>query len=77
MPETNLIEIVATDEFHGTTAYPSEHLKSLPTAEQIAKLMTYIEELQGEYELAADRMERARVAVLKQAAKDYLKTLQV
>ncbi len=75
MPQTNLIEIVATDEFHGTAAYPSEYLKSLPRDERIAKLITFIEALQGEYELAADGAERARVAVLKQAAKEYLKTL--
>lgn len=76
MPEKNLIDIDAADEFHTVEARPTEWLKSLPVAEQRAKLQKYIRDLQGEYELAADATERSRIAILTRAAQDYLKDLQ-
>lgn len=72
MPETNLFEIYATDEFHSTAVEPSAWLKSLPIAERIDKLEHYLADLQAEYDMVVDATERARISILKTAARHYL-----
>lgn len=72
MPETNLFEIYATDEFHSTAVEPSEWLKSLPITEQMEKLERYLADLQAEYDLVVDATERARISILKTTARHYL-----
>ncbi|MDQ2696042.1 MAG: hypothetical protein M3Z21_11830 [Pseudomonadota bacterium] len=76
MPEANLFEIYAADEFHTTVAEPSEWLKSLPAEEQIEKIRHYLADLQGEYDQVADSQERSRIAVLMGAARRHLTSLE-
>ncbi len=75
MPESNLFEIQAIDEFRTTVAEPTEWLKSLPVEAQVTKLEHYLQDLQAEYDMVADAAERSRVAVLMRAARDYLTKL--
>jgi hypothetical protein len=75
MPESNLFEIYATDEFRGIAVEPTSFLRSLPQGEQIARLRRYLHDLQAEYEDAADQAEKARISVLQKAARQHLREL--
>ncbi|MDX1654217.1 MAG: hypothetical protein R3310_03270 [Candidatus Competibacteraceae bacterium] len=76
MAEANLFEIEAVDEFHGTEARPSQFLRSLPAQEQLSRVEEYLRCLDSEYKLASDEAEKARVAILRNAARKYLDNLQ-
>lgn len=69
MPDVNLFNIYATDEFRGVAVEPTPFLRSLPQAEQITRLRKYLVDLQGEYNDAADGAEEARISALQEAAR--------
>ena len=75
MPESNLLEITAADEFGTTVAEPTPWLKSLPSDQQISKLSRYIDELNGEYDGASDEKEKSRIAILRRAAQKHIDAL--
>lgn len=75
MADINLFEIQAADEFKTTVAEPTPWLQSLPPAEQARRVKTYLRDLQVEYDEVADATERARIAILMGAAREYLKKL--
>jgi hypothetical protein len=75
MPESKLFDIYASDEFRGVAVEPTAFLRSLPQAEQIARLRKYLDDLQGEYEDAADEAEKARISALQGAARQHLQKL--
>ncbi|MGF1613622.1 MAG: hypothetical protein ACFCVA_06815 [Gammaproteobacteria bacterium] len=76
MSEANLFEIEALDEDHSFRAKPTDWLHSLPLEEQLTKVRHYLSDLQGEYDMLADGAERAHLAVLMGAAKQYLHELE-
>jgi hypothetical protein len=76
MSESNLFEIEALDEDHSTRAKPTARLHSLPVEDQRKKVRHYLSDLQGEYDLLADGAERAHLAVLLSAARQYLHELE-
>lgn len=76
MSETNLFEIEALDEDHSAKAKPTAWLYSLPVEDQLKKVRHYLSDLQGEYNMLADGAERAHLAVLMGAARQYLHELE-
>jgi hypothetical protein len=76
MTEANLFEIEALDEDHSARAKPTAWLHSLPVEDQLKKVQHYLSDLQGEYKMVSDGAERAHLAVLMGAAKQYLHELE-